>query len=386
MSPTRTSPVSFLKLSSEVASFYGFRPMREIERASAGAWKNRERPRARATHTFDAAATMCAASASVSTGEPVLAYYATPSPSPLTLGSMAQEAGEFGLQAVGTSESVGEIILLKTLYTIFDEWGTPPVRVRVNALGDRESQQRFARELSVYVRKHADILLHEHRTAIMESPTLLYRIDASEHQELRADAPRSITYLSEKSRAYFRSMLEHLEVLDTPWEIDDTLVGDPRAPHVAFALDFAEGDSTIIAAMGGRFDDYLSEHAQRKDSAGVGASIFFRKKGASAKNFATPVVKQKPKIYFAQLGIKAKLKGLKVVDHLRKARVPVMQTFDATNLSSQLTAARALDVHYLFIMGQREAIDNTVLVRSMDNGVQVTLSIHEIPRFLRTLR
>ncbi|MBI2005116.1 hypothetical protein HYS79_03120 [Patescibacteria group bacterium] len=386
MSPTRTSPVSFLKLSSDVASFYGFRPMREVERASAGAWKNRERPRARATHTFDAAAAMCAASASVSQGEPVLAYYATPSPSPLPLGSIVQEVGEFGLQAVGTSESVGEIILLKTLSTIFAEWGTPPTRVRVNALGDRESQQRFARELSIHVRKHANRLLAEHRAAIMENPMLLYRIEAPEHQELRAEAPHSLTYLSEKSRAYFRSMLEHLEVLDIPWEIDDSLVGDPRAPHVAFALDFAEGDTTIIAAMGGRFDDYLRERAQRKDSTGVGASIFFRKKGASAKNFATSVVKQKPKIYFAQLGIKAKLQGLKVVDHLRKARVPVMQTFEAAHLSSQLTTARALDVQYLFIMGQREAIDSTVLVRSMDNGVQVTLSIHEIPRFLRTLR
>jgi len=360
--------------------------MREVERASAGAWKNRERPRARATHTFDAAAAMCAASASVSLGEPVLAYYATPSPSPLPPGYTVQEAGEFGLQVVGTSESVGEILLLKALSTIFAEWGTPLARVRVNALGDRESQQRFTRELSIHVRKHADRLAPEHRIAIMENPLLLFRIEAPEHQELRAEAPRSLTFLSEKSRTYFRSMLEHLEVLDTPWELDDTLVGDPRAPHVTFALDFAEGDTTIIAAFGGRFDDYLREHSQRKDSSGVGASIFFRKKGASAKNFSTAAVSQKPKIYFAQLGLKAKLHGLRVVDLLRKARVPVMQTFESTHLSSQLSTARALDVQYLFIMGQREALDSTIIVRSMDNGVQSTISVQEIPRFLRTLR
>lgn len=386
MSPTRTSPVSFLKLSTDVASFYGFRPMREVERVVAQAAKTRGRPRTRTTHTFEAAALVCIQCAALTPGEPVLAFYATPAPTPMPVGLLARETGEFGLQAVGTSETVGEILLLRTVITIFAEWGMPVSRVRVNALGDRDSQMRFMRELSLFVRKHAERLQPEHRNEILADPSLLLRIASEAHEELRTEAPRPLTFLSEKSRSYFRSVLEHLEELGTPYELDDTLVGDERLPHVVFAFDLPQGDTTVIAALGGRYDDYLREHARRRDSVGVGASIFFRKKGAAVKNFTTVPTPPKPRIYFAQLGLRAKLQGLKVISALRDARVPVVQSFDAAHLSMQLKAAQECGVSHLLIMGQREALDGTIIVRSMQNSAQSTISLGEIPRFLKSLR
>jgi hypothetical protein len=133
--------------------------------------------------------------------------------------------------------------------------------------------------------------------------------------------------------------LEHLEHLGLPYELDDLLGGDERGPTVSFALDFVESDATIIAATGGRFDDYLKRETRRKDSVGVGASIYFRKKGANKSSFTSPPKAVKPKIYFAQLGLRAKLQGLTIIDMLRTANVPVLQSFDANHLSLQLAAA-----------------------------------------------
>jgi histidyl-tRNA synthetase len=193
-------------------------------------------------------------------------------------------------------------------------------------------------------------------------------------------------FLSEKSRAHFRSVLEHLEHLGLPYELDDLLGGDARGPHIAFALDFTEGDATIVGALGGRYDEYLKRESRRKDSSGVGASIYFLKKGISKQNFASNAPTLKPRIYFAQLGLRAKLEGLAVVDMLRAAHIPVLQSFDANRLSLQLAAAQELGVPYLLIMGQREALDGTVIIRSTRNSSQNTVSIGDIPKFLRTLR
>ncbi|HVV14856.1 MAG TPA: His/Gly/Thr/Pro-type tRNA ligase C-terminal domain-containing protein [Candidatus Paceibacterota bacterium] len=387
MSTSRTSPISFLKHASEVASFYGFRPMREIERdhmrhieAKVG---NR---RTQGVYSFQSAALLGAMRAAARPQDPILGFYATPAPSHVPGGMSPRDVGEFGLQVIGTPESVGEIVLLKTITMVATEWGSEVERVRVNALGDRDSQQRFGRELGSYLRRNLDQFEEAARKGVMDDPFSVYRLHSPEITALLEGGPRPMHFLSEKSRVHFRSVLEHLEQLGIPYQLDDLLGGDERGPHIAFALDFKEDDATIVGALGGRYDEYLKRESHRKDSTGVGASIFFRKKGVSKQNFATVAPAIKPKIYFAQLGLRAKLQGLAVVDMLRAAHVPVLQSFDASRLSMQLSAAAELGVPYLLIMGQREALDGTVIVRSTRNSSQHIISVNEVPRFLRTLR
>jgi histidyl-tRNA synthetase len=362
--------------------------VREIEREhlSTTDGKPRSLRAGGGLYSFSSAALVCGMRAISRPQEPVLAFYATPSPQHAPTELSPREIGEFGLQVVGTAESVGEIVLLKTLATIASEWGVPVTRVRVNALGDRDSQQRFSRELSVHLRKRINEFAEEERKTILDNPFAVYRIHTDITREILSEGPRPMHFLSEKSRVHFRSVLEHLEHLGLPYELDDLLAGDERAPHIAFALDFAEGDTTILAAMGGRFDEYLKRETHRKDSAGVGASIYFRKKGASRSTFTSLPHLPKPKIYFAQLGLRAKLQGLTVVDMLRTANVPVLQSFDASRLSSQLATAQQLGVSHLLIMGQREALDGTIIVRSTRNSSQNIIQVAEVPKFLRTLR
>jgi len=388
MSPRGVAPSTFIKHASEVASFYGFRAIREIEREQAALQTTRP-PSARGGskfYSFSSAAVVCAMRAAGRPQEPVLGFYATPSPLHAPSHLAPREVGEFGLQVVGTAESVGEIVLLKTLTAIATEWGAPLARVRVNALGDRDSQQRFSRELSGHIRKHVSHLSDEERATVSQNPLHIYRIQTEVVRGILAEGPRPMHFLSEKSRVHFRSVLEHLEHLELPYELDDLLGGDERGPHIAFALDFADSDATMLAAVGGRFDEYLKRETHRKDSVGVGASIYFRKKGANKTTFGTVPPPPKPKIYFAQLGLKAKLKGLAVVDMLRTAGVPVLQSFDANRLSLQLAQAAQLGVPYLLIMGQREALDGTIIVRSTKNSSQNIISVQEVPKFLRTLR
>jgi histidyl-tRNA synthetase len=331
-----------------VASFYGFRPVREVEREHLST--HDAKPRALRAggglYSFSAAAMICGMRASARPQEPVLAFYATPNPNfvPPRLGTeqnklAAGSLGEFGLQVVGTPESVGEIVLLKTIATIANEWGAPLTRVRVNALGDKDSQQRFARELSIHLRKHGNRFSEEERKQVNENPFTVYHLHTDTAREVLSEGPRPMHFLSEKSRVHFRSMLEHLVHLRIPYELDDLLAGDDRGPHISFALDFEDTDATIVAAMGGRFDEYLKRETRRKDSVGVGASIYFRKKGANKSNFTSTHATAKPKIYFAQLGLRAKLQGLTVVDMLRTANIPVLQSFDPSHLSTQLAAS-----------------------------------------------
>ncbi len=380
----RTSPASFLKHATDVALFYGFRPSRDIERIA----RNRLEKR-RGANSFETVAAVCATCAILQPTEPVLAFYATPSPSYLPKQFLPRETGEFGLQVVGSSGSVGEIITLKTVAAIITEWGGTVKRVRVNALGDKDSQQRFSRELSLYARKHLSDLSDVCRAEAVRNPLSLYACTNGACRAILENGPRPMNFLSEKSRAHFRSVLEYLENLGLPYELDDLLGGDERDPHISFAVDMEEEDGTIIGAVGGRYDDFFRKSTGRKEVAGVGASIYFLKKGAGRANFSSSPKRSRnnvPKVYFIQLGTRAKLQGLMVVDMLRQARIHVSQSFDASHLSPQLNAAKELGVSHMLIMGQREALDGTIIVRSAINSSQTIVSVSELPRFLKTLQ
>lgn len=380
MSLTRTSPASFLRHAAEVSSFYGFHPMREVERLAAG-----KIDRIRGTHSFDTVLQVSSAAVSAHPQEPLLAFYATPTPTHEPY-AHNRDHGEFGLAIVGSSDSVGEIVLLKTLAAIISEWGVGVARVRVNALGDKESQQRFARELSLYLRKHAEHLDEHCRQHAARNPTEAYHCENATCREIFTGGPRPVNFLSEKSRVHFREILEHLEKLGLPYELDDLLVGRVPEPRLMFAIDFAGEDATVLAARGGRYDEYLRRLTNKKDGYAVGANIYFRKKGAARAHFTYKSPTRAPKVFFVQLGRRAKLQGLSVLDVLREARIPVSQSFDASHLSPQLTQARSLGVSHLLIMGHREALDGTVIIRSTNDSSQTIVQLTQLPRFLKALR
>ncbi len=385
--PSRPSPASFLKHASEVASSYGFRPLREIERMIP----NLERR----AHSFAVAAGVAVQANSQNLQLPVLTYFASASPMhtpPQSSTWPARDVGEFGLQIVGVPESLAEAVLLKTVSTIINEWGTPLARVRLNALGDKDSKARFEREAGVYVRKHIAHLDPECRESLTKQPMAPYRCTSELCRGVVEGGPRAMNFLSERSRAHFREVLEHLERLSLPYEFDDLLMHDERDPRMLFAFDLAQEDATILAGTGGRFDDYLRRLPVRspvrgaKETSGVAASLYFRKAGLSTDSFKLPAQKIQPSVYFIQLGLRAKLEGLLVLDVLRQAHIPVLQSFDPARLTPQLSAARDAKVSHLIIMGAREALDRTVLVRTMNDSSQTVVGLSELPRYLKTLR
>lgn len=389
----RLTPELFLKLSADISSSYGFRPVRDIERSLPPAL------RPKGAQCFDRVAHLCSAAPKVKIGpvvaptpgtpaiplplrRPVLAYYATPSPSHLPVGLSSHEIGEFGLFVGSLDETMGEILIIKTIAAILSECGLPATRIRLNAMGDRESQQRFVRELSLYLRKHASELVSD-----QEHPFLMHRRLMQLDPERALEAPRAVNFLSEKSRGHFRTLLEQLETLKLPYELDHNLLGDEREQRVVFAIDTENAEHPAVrGSVGGRYDDFVQRLTGRKDGGSVHASIFFHRKGLPRSTFTTTQSQPSAKVYFVQLGTRAKLQSLAVLDVLRAAKIPTLQSFDSAHLSDQLAAAKEAAVPYVLIMGQREVLDSTIIVRSTSKNTQTTLPLSQLPRYLKTLR
>ena len=91
-----------------------------------------------------------------------------------------------------------------------------------------------------------------------------------------------------------------------------------------------------------------------------------------------PEIGPKPKIFLAQLGDAAKRKSLLLFEAFRKAGIDAKSSLGRDSIKSQLRIANRLGVRFTLILGQKEALDGTMILREMDTGVQETIPVEKI--------
>ena len=91
---------------------------------------------------------------------------------------------------------------------------------------------------------------------------------------------------------------------------------------------------------------------------------------AMADRGISPPPREKPLVFFAQLGDAARRVGLRLFEEFRAAGIPVAEAFGKNALKTQLEVANKLEVPYALLLGQKEVLDGTIIIRDMDSGAQ----------------
>jgi len=93
---------------------------------------------------------------------------------------------------------------------------------------------------------------------------------------------------------------------------------------------------------------------------------------------AKPYRMPRPKVFLAQLGELAKKKSLKLFSELEKNGILTAESFGRGSLKSQLREADKQGVEITLILGQKEALDKTVIIKNMTSGVQEIVSADKL--------
>lgn len=286
------------------------------------------------------------------------------------------------LEIIGLPASIAEILLIKTSIEILKEHGAENPVVRLNSIGDRDTVNRFTRDIIAYYRKNINELPAHCRQIFKKDPLALLSCPNEKCQLIKNDAPKTMNFLSEPSREHFKEVLEHLEALEIPYEIDPFLVcGRGFACQTIFEI--VNGNSCDCEkplAFGIRYANLAKKLGLKRDLPGIGVRLSFTEKNKPHNRTFL-----KPKIYFIQLGIEAKFKSLNIIETLRKEKIPVYQAISRDKLSSQLSMAESMKIPYTIIMGQKEALEDSIIVRNMSNRSQETVKICDLAEYLKKL-
>lgn len=316
---------------------------------------------------------------------------------------------QFGFEVLGTSKSIADAIVIRTIVDVLEEIGLKNLTLEINSIGDGICRPGYMRVLTAYYKKHASKLCSHCRERLKTNPLRLLDCKNEDCQTLKEEAPSSVGYLCGECKKHFKEVLEYLDGMEMPYVINHSLVrGFDYYTRTVFEIsetpeetgtaeekpeDKAGGEkelakkTPLAVAAGGRYDRLALALGGKKPVPAVGGSIGMDRviELPGSKSLQPRIIK-KPKVYFIQLGFEAKLKSLRIIEILRKAKIPIAQSLSKDSLATQLGTAEKLNVPYTVIFGQKEAMEGTVIVRNMQNRSQDTVKIEELAEYLKHMK
>ncbi len=301
-----------------------------------------------------------------------------------------QEASRTGdlalsLQVYNVDKSIAEALLIQTTRALADDLGYVNNRVRINSLGDKESTTRYTREITNFLRKRLDDIPDQARELMKDHPLYALNYLIEKDHDLAFRSPNPLEFLSDQSRKHFREIVEFLDMADIHYEIDPKLMGNHECYNDAlFAIDMLDEESvtipnTPLTIRGGRYTEFVNRSTKQNIPAAGAVVTLKGKKIPTRVPKASPIT---PRAYMVHLGFGPKIKSLVLLDHLRRAGVAVEQNLASDSLSAQLRTAEHRGAKHVIIMGQKEFVENTVILRDMVARNQENIPIEQLAKKL----
>ncbi len=277
---------------------------------------------------------------------------------------------------LGVPHAIAETVLVRAARSLIKDLFKEEPELRLNSVGDRETRARFARELAHYFRRYGDILpsdcVARAKDSIFEAAESLIA------REWTDDLPSPIDHLSEASRKHFENVLEFLEDTETPYTLAPELItrGDVWS-ETCFEIK-VKGERV---AWGSRHSELAAPFF---DTTLPSVTMIVRF-AAHARRVPSVRAQSKPHVIFIHIGDEAKKTSIKLTEELRRARLPIAQMIGVESLLEQMHLAEKMNPSYFLIMGRKEAIEGTVILRERATHTETLVPLELLIENLRTL-
>lgn len=297
---------------------------------------------------------------------------------------------QFGFEVLGEGSSVTDSQIIQIFHNILEELKFKNLIVEVNSIGCSQCRPYYKKLLISYFRTRSQSLCSDCRRRLQENPLRILDCKDEKCQRIIAGAPQTVDHLCDECKKHFKEVLEYLDELELPYHLNSRLVrGLDYYTRTVFEIVEESDQGKILGSLagGGRYDNLVKLlGGEYTPAVGAAAGIERITDLMEKKTIRFPRSPQ-PKVFLAQLGDLAKRKGLKLIEEFRLVRIPIAESLGRDSLKAQLKVADRLGVRFTLILGQREALDEEIIVRDMKTGKQKVAKlkgvVKEIERKLR---
>jgi len=284
---------------------------------------------------------------------------------------------QFGLETIGDAEPVLDAQIIQACFYLLKCLGLKKMVVQLNSLGCRTCRTAYRRALVDYYRHRKNKICLDCRRRLKENPLRLLDCKEEKCQPIKAQAPNIVDYLCEECHKHFKMVLEYLDELEIPYFLNNTIVrGLDYYTKTVFEIftEDEQGKTTPANSLGGggRYDNLVAQLGGKPTPA-VGAALGIERVIHQMQKDQVKVSAFVPKVFLVQLGERGRKKGLKLFEKLSEAGIKIAESISRDSIKAQLKIADRLGAKFALILGQQEALDETVIIRDMATGVQETV-------------
>ncbi len=289
---------------------------------------------------------------------------------------------QWGLEALGSDDPILDAQLILIIDRFFKELGLN-VTFKINSLGTVETRREYVMELVSYFKQFRKKLSEVDKKRLTKNPLRLLDSKEEGMAELKVDAPQIVDWLDDDSKQHFMKVIEYLDDAEVTYELDPFLVrGLDYYNRTVFEIVLTGDDDSLSQNSlggGGRYDDLVPQLGGREGVGAVGAAIGIERVVLALKEAGLEMPKQRQvDVFFCQLGDAARRKGLMIFEEFRKANISIAEAFGKGSLKAQLEAADKQAARIALILGQKEVLDETIIVRDMDSGAQEIVDVRKV--------
>ncbi len=304
-----------------------------------------------------------------------------------------RQHSQLDLEMFGEASPIADVQLILISYNFFKELQIE-VQIQINSIGCPVCRGEYIKKLVEFYKERGKRakLCPDCRKRLVKNPLRLLDCQEEKCIAVREGAPQIVDFLCDECREHFIKVLEYLDELDIPYNLNPFLVRgldyynrtvfevwpEPDEESSEDVAGSSLSKRQISLGGGGRYDGLVELMGGRPTPA-CGFAIGIERVIAKIKEKNIPLKEDRGEfIFIAHLGEQARRKVFILFEEMRRAGYKVRQTFTKDSLKAQLEEANRIGARYSLILGQKELMDGTILIRDMESGTQEVIDYKKI--------
>ena len=285
-------------------------------------------------------------------------------------------------ECLGIAGAGADVEIISLTIELFRRLGLKNLEVVINSVGCEKCRPLYRKKLIEYFEAHKDSLCDTCLTRLDRNPLRILDCKNESCGHVADGAPDIYDSLCDECREHFSEVRAGLERLGFTYRLNKRLVrGLDYYTKTAYEVLSGDLGAQNAVAGGGRYDNLASSIGGPKLH-GVGFAcgldrvmIVMEEQGCSFGKM--PCVD----VYVASLGDEARGAVQVLTYELRKNNIPAECDCSGKSFKAQMKAAGSCK--FVCIIGADELAGNSVSVKNLQDGSQVTIALSDVTEYLK---
>ncbi len=278
---------------------------------------------------------------------------------------------QFGFEVLGVFNHLSEAQVISVVWEFLKQLGLEDkIQMEINMLGDITAQTNYQNVLKDYFKAKDFDLCEDCITHLSGRVLNVLRCKNLSCQLVVAEAPSVLDYLDEPAKLHFTNVLEALDELGIPYQLNQYYAGPHSTSRTNFIVKYVGEKETLVIGEGAHHELLLKQISGKP----MPAFGFIGNLANIAKAMQLSEIETtrdfNSEVFLVPLGELAAKKSLRLFRDLISSNIKVHDHFGSEGVKNQLKAAQDYKAPIALIMGQKEAMDEMVILRDVKSGMQ----------------